>query len=227
MTGSIKSHVARTARILEREFGTPQRNRSRDLVGLLVRTILSQNTNDINRDRAYDELRRQFPRWEEVLDARRAKIENAIRVGGLAKQKAKNIIGFLKWLKAFRGRLDLGFVRKMSNDAVYDTLCRLNGIGVKTASILLAFGLGRDVFPVDTHVNRISTRLGFAPPKSSPERTHRLMADFVPKGKSYSFHLNLIKLGRTICLARKPGCSECPLKEICPHAQSAKADRSD
>ncbi|MFH1551230.1 MAG: endonuclease III [Planctomycetota bacterium] len=227
MSGNIKSRVARAARILEKEFGVPQRSRSRDLTGLLVRTILSQNTNDINRDRAYDELRRQFPRWEEVMEARGARIENAIRVGGLAKQKAKNIIGFLKWLKAFRGSLDLGFVRKMSNDAVYDTLCRLNGIGVKTASILLAFGLGRDVFPVDTHVNRISTRLGFVPPKSPPERTHRLMAELVPKGKAYSFHLNLIKLGRKICLARKPECRECPLEKMCPHARSAKADRSD
>jgi endonuclease-3 len=120
-------------------------------------------------------------------------------------------------------RLDLSFTRKMSNDEIYELLCRIKGVGVKTVSILLAFGLGRDVFPVDTHVNRICIRLGLVPEKSAPEKTHRLMAGLVPKGKAYSFHLNLIRLGKTICLARKPRCAVCPLNRICPYGRAVLA----
>jgi len=219
MPAKLQSRVARAARVLENKFGRPRRqNRRRpDLVGLLIHTILSQNTNDINRDRAYDSLTGRYTSWEALLKAKRTSLESAIRTGGLARQKSATILAFLKRLDKKNGALNLDFLVKMNNKEIYEMLCAINGIGVKTVSILLCFGLGRDVFPVDTHVNRTCTRLRFAPEKSGPDKTHRLMSNLVPKGKSYSFHLNLIRLGRTICIAGKPRCSECPLKRLCPH----------
>lgn len=213
----MKARVKRACELLQREYGVPRRpSRKGDLTSMLVRAILSQNTNDANRDRAFEGLRAAFPTWDLVANASLREIARAIRVGGLANQKGAAIRNFLRSLKGSHGTLDLGFLRKMTDEQVYDFLCGHKGIGVKTASIVLCFGCGRDVFPVDTHVNRLCVRLGLVPPKSTPDKTHELMGGLLPKGKSYSFHLNLIRLGKTVCTARNPRHGGCPLRRMCP-----------
>lgn len=218
-----KARVKRACEILEQAYGTPARSaQGDDLTSMLVRTVLSQNTNDANRDRAFEALRAAFPTWEAVCDAPPRKIAAAIRTGGLADRKSAAIRDFLRALRRERGDTRLDFLREMTDEQVYAFLCRHRGIGVKTASIILCFGCGRDVFPVDTHVNRLCARLGFVPPKSAPDKTHKLMSNLVPKGKSYSFHLNLIRLGKTTCTARNPRHEACPLKRVCPARRAAR-----
>jgi endonuclease-3 len=215
MTYNPRSRVAKACKILERAFGTPsRRGRERDLVSMLIRTILSQNTTDITRDRAFDSLRIAFPDWNLLADAPLKKIAQAIRVGGLANQKSRTIKDFIRFLVETRGKAELDFICDMTNEEAYKYLCAHKGVGVKTASILLCFGCGRDVFPVDTHVNRLCARLGFVPEGSTPDKTHERMSRLVPKGKAYSFHLNLIRLGKTICTARNPRHQICPLRKI-------------
>ena len=214
----MRARVNRICRRLEGKFGIPKAGpRGMSLAALMVHTIISQNTTDKNRDRAYNALRAEFATDADLQKAARAEIESAIRVAGLAGQKSAAIVNFFKWMKKNSGGRRLRFPPEAGNEEIIESLCSINGVGLKTASIVLCFGLGRDVFPVDTHVNRTCTRLGLVPEKSSPDRTHRLMAELVPKGKALSFHLNLIRLGKTICHARNPKCAECPLKRLCPH----------
>ena len=216
MSANQKTRVKRACEILEREYGSPTgRPRDADLVSMLVRTILSQNTTDTNRDRAFDSLHGAFPDWEMLVDAPQRKIAQVIRVGGLANQKSASIRNIVRHLKETRGKVELDFICDMSNEDAYKYLCAHKGIGVKTASILLCFGCGRDVFPVDTHVNRVCGRLGFVPEGSGPDKTHELMSPLVPKGKAHSFHLNIIRLGKTICAARSPRHEVCPLRSMC------------
>lgn len=226
MSANQKARVARACKILEREFGVPEKRATDgDLVSLLVRTI-SQNTNDTNRDRAFESLRLTFPKWEMLIDVPVKKIAAAIRVGGLANQKSASIKSFLASLKKEKGKLHLDFLCEMPDEKVYEFLCAHKGIGVKTASILLCFGCGRDVFPVDTHVNRICGRLGFVPDGSAPDKTHALMAPLVPRGKAHSFHLNIIRLGKTICTARNPRHEICPLRHICAFYKNISTPRT-
>jgi endonuclease-3 len=216
-TYNQNSRVAKACAILEKAFGVPAKSPAdKDLVSMLIRTILSQNTTDTNRDRAFDSLRSAFPDWEMLVDAPQRKIAQAIRVGGLADQKSATIKNVVRFLEKTRGKVELDFICDMSNEQAYQYLCAHKGIGVKTASILLCFGCGRDVFPVDTHVNRVCGRLGFVPEGSAPDKTHELMAPLVPKGKAHSFHLNIIHLGKTICTARNPRHEICPLRRMCP-----------
>jgi len=115
------------------------------------------------------------------------------------------------------GELNLDVVCDMETEEVFDMLCALPGIGPKTVSVMLLFACGRDVFPVDTHIHRVTRRLGLIPPNCSADKAHILMAELVPPGTSYSFHLNLIRFGREICHARAPECDRCPLPEYCPY----------
>ncbi len=202
-------------RKLEGQYGIPKRRGSNPLE-CLVLTILSQNTNDLNRDKAYLSMKKRFPSWENVLDAREGELADSIRVGGLAKVKSKRIKEILKSIKKDHGKLDLSFLREKSTEEVEKILSSYNGVGLKTAKIVLLFALGRDVFPVDTHIHRLSKRMGFVPPGATREKTHEIMGELVPKKKMHSFHINLIKHGREVCTARKPGCSVCILRAICP-----------
>jgi len=224
MTYSLRSRVAKACTSLEKAFGIPARTPAdKDLVSMLIRTILSQNTTDVNRDRAFDSLRGGFPDWEMLVDAPRRKIARAIRVGGLADQKSATIKNVIRFLKETQGKVELDFICGMPDEEAHKYLCAHKGIGVKTASILLCFGCGRDVFPVDTHVNRVCGRLGFVPEGSAPDKTHELMSPLVPKGKAHSFHLNIIRLGKTICAARNPRHEICPLRTMCPTYQRVRS----
>lgn len=212
---NLKGKIEKIARILEEHQGVPELDDIEDPLDCLVRTILSQNTSDVNSSRAFMSLKSRFPRWEDVLEADEAEIAYAIRSGGLSKQKSRVIKDFLRWLKKEKGELNLDFLRDMDDEEVISLLTKHKGIGLKTAYIVLAFALGRDVFPVDTHVLRISKRLGLLPRKTPADKAHRLLNPLIPKGKGFSFHVNLIRFGRTICTARNPKCHICPLTGLC------------
>ena len=200
---------------LERLFGVPTRDGRGDVLECLILTILSQNTTDINRDKGYAELIERFPTWEDVLRADVKAIEIAIRLAGLGKQKSQTIKNFLTWLNAEYGKLSLEFMHDMETEAALELLCQHKGIGIKTASVTLSFACGREVFPVDTHILRISKRLGLIPSNCSAEKAHELLPPIVPEDKAYPFHMNLIYFGRKICNARKPLCERCPLTQHC------------
>jgi endonuclease-3 len=213
----IKAKIKRINALLEREYGIPKRERKVDLLDVLVQTILSQNTNDQNRDRAYRRLKNQFPRWGDILNAKRRVVVEALRPGGLARQKAKRIVDILQWLRKREGKVSLTFLKRMGEEEIKETLGELKGIGPKTVHCLLLFGLGREAFPVDTHILRAGKRLGFIPQEIDAEKAHAWMSPLVPQGKTLSLHLNLIRHGRFICKAKRPRCSECFLGGDCLH----------
>ncbi len=181
----------------------------------LVSTILSQNTNDVNRDRAFDTLVGRFPTWEAVRDAPEEDVIEAVRVAGLANQKGPRIQAVLKSITDKRGRLDLEFLKDYSAEEAFNWLQQFKGVGPKTAAIVLQFSLDKPAFPVDTHVHRISGRLGLRPEKMNADKAHAHLAAIFPPETYYAGHLNIIRLGREICLARKPDCPNCPLNDIC------------
>ena len=209
-----KQKAREVSDILEKMFGVPRRAEVNPL-DCLIRTILSQNTNDVNRDKAYDNLRERFPTWEDVMAADVLEIKEAIRVGGLSNQKSERIKNFLNQLKSEKGTLSLDFIDELSTNEAVEFLCRHKGIGIKTAYVTLAFAFGRNVFPVDTHILRISKRLGFIPNNCTAEKAHELMTPLIPQGKAFPFHINLISFGRKICHARNPKCNECPITDYC------------
>lgn len=213
--------------LLEKRFGVPERKRNINPLDSLISTILSQNTNDKNRDQAYKRLRDRFATWEQVMQANVKDIEAAIRPAGLGRQKSERIKDILLWIHQTFGKLNIDFLCQMNPQQAIDLFCTQKGIGIKTIAVVLLFSCGIDVFPVDTHVHRICRRLALVPWKTSAEKTYWLMQDYVPDGKSYSFHLNLLKLGRTICLTRNPHCDECPLTGYCYFYKTAVRRQSN
>jgi endonuclease-3 len=211
----LKAKIERILYLLEREYGIPQEKRRTDPLDVLIQTILSQNTNDRNRDRAYQRLKTQFPHWEDVLRARARTVIQAIRPGGLAEQKARRIKETLRWIKNREGEMSLAFLKKMDSDEIKKAIGDLKGIGPKTVHCLLLFGMGREAFPVDTHILRVGKRLGFIPEGMSAEKAHQWMVPLIPNKKSLSLHLNLIRFGREICKAKSPQCEICFLSREC------------
>lgn len=189
----------------------------------LVSTILSQNTNDVNRDRAFHSLRSQFPTWEAVRDAPEAAVIDAIRTAGLANQKGPRIQQVLREITAQRGTLSLDFLQEKTAQEIIDWLLGFKGVGPKTAAIVAQFSLGKPAFPVDTHIYRVSGRLGLRPEKMSVEQAHDHLAECFPPEAYYPAHLNLIRLGREICKARHPDCPLCPIKDLCHFYHSSNA----
>lgn len=205
-------------RRLERRFGALEPPRATDPLEELVWTVLSQHTSDANAERAFRALRVAFPTWERVLAARTPELARAIRSGGLANTKAARIRAILCEIAEREGRLDLSRLRGMPDEEVRAYLTRLPGVGPKTAAVVMAFALGRDAIPVDTHVLRVSRRLGLVPAKASAERAHDLLHELVPDALKTPLHVGLIRLGREVCVARRPRCGECPLADLCPTA---------
>lgn len=202
-------------RRLERAHGAPEKRR-RDPLDELVLTILSQNTNDTNRDRAWESLRERYEDWEAVRAAEPEELRETIRTAGLAGQKARTIRRVLDALVEERGAADLGHLEAMSDEEALDYLTGFKGVGTKTAACVLCFALRRPVMPVDTHVHRVAKRLGLAPADGGRERTHRALNDAIPPELRLPLHVLFIRHGRAFCTARKPRCSECPLEDVCP-----------
>ena len=188
----------------------------------LVRTVLSQNTNDRNRDRAWRSLRQRFPNWEAAARARRPDLVAAIRVAGLAEQKAEWIQALLRRVRESEGRYSLARVCRMPVDEAREYLLSFRGVGDKTAACVILFACGRPAFPVDTHILRVSRRLGLLPVKATAHEAHQRLGKMVPAKWRYEFHLNLIAHGRAVCRARKPDCPVCCLKERCRFYRQVK-----
>lgn len=221
------SIVREIHRRLVRAHGPLDPPRRLDPLEELVVTILSQNTSDTNRDRAYQAMRARYPTWESLAGARLPDLVRAIRVGGLANTKAPRILAVLREIREREGGFDLSWMRSGSDQEVEDYLTSLPGVGPKTAACVLAFSLGRPALPVDTHVHRVASRLGLLPPGASATAAHRVLRDLVPAKLRVGFHVGLIRHGRTICKAGRPRCEQCPIQDICPTAPIYLSDASE
>lgn len=211
---------AEIVRRLAALYGEPVWRPHGDPMAELVLTILSQNTSDANSGRAYMRLVQRFPRWEELLQAPVEEIEREIAVGGLARQKAPRIKAAVQAVYEATGGFDLGFLRDLPLAEAKRWLRELNGVGPKTAACVLMFALGRPALPVDTHVHRVSQRLGLVPATASAERAHDILESMLEPELVYPLHVMLIKHGRRLCRARRPLCEECPLLDGCPAGEA-------
>jgi endonuclease III len=223
-TASVSSMAAWTPaqaiELLRRRYGQPVRFNQRPPVDELISTILSQHTSDVNTERAYLSLKRRFATWQQVIDAPTGQVAEAIRSGGLARQKAPRIQQALREIQERTGGFDLEFLAQAPIDEARDWLTAIDGVGPKTASCVLLFSLQRPALPVDTHVHRVALRLGFVPPRTTAERAQpQLEAQIAPEDR-YDAHLLLIKHGRETCVARRPHCAACVLAANCPTAPS-------
>ncbi len=205
--------------LLEPEYGPFVWRRRWDPVTELMFTILSQHTSDINAERAERMLEERFESWEVAAEADVREIEAAIQVSGLARQKAPRIQGTLRRILELRGELSLDFLRELPLDEAKAWMQALPGVGPKTAAVVLCFSLGMPAMAVDTHVHRVSRRLGLIGPKVTAERAHDLLEGQVAPEEVFAFHVALITHGRRVCKALRPRCGECVLSERCPSRQ--------
>ena len=215
-------------KLLIDHFGIPPRSKKLpNPLDLLIATIISQNTNDKNSYRAFKNLKEKYKKWDDVARLTQPSIEKLIKVAGLGKQKSAAIKNLLSSLLKSDGKITLNHIKKLNNEEILDELTSYNGIGIKTASCVLLFSLDRNVCPVDTHVHRTLNRMGLVN-TSSPEKTFYSLNGNLPPKAAHQFHTNLIRLGREICKAQKPGCSICPLQKKCtfPDKNLAKVSSS-
>jgi endonuclease-3 len=201
--------------LLKREYGVPEQQPYSDPVSVLVRTILSQNTSDTNSRVAFQSLLASFDNWEDVATADVNTIANCIRCGGLGTIKAQRLKQALKEIIRKRGRLELDFLTQLTSSSAEDWLQRLPGVGLKTARCVLLFSSGIPVLPVDTHILRVTKRLGLIRPKASLREAHHALGEVISPEDVYLFHILVIEHGRKICQARYPNCQACVLKKIC------------
>jgi endonuclease-3 len=200
-------------------YGTPVARPHGDALAELILTVLSQSTNDRNRDLAYFGLRKRFNSWEAVRDAPVAAIELAIRPGGISKVKSARIKAILEVATVSSPTaLDLTWLAARSVPEAQQYLCSLPGVGRKTAACVLLFSFGMRDVPVDTHVSRVGTRLGLLRPGAPFEELHDAMLALTPRGQELELHLNLLRHGRRTCDARRPLCGACALARMCPSA---------
>jgi endonuclease-3 len=214
--------IAIVIETLEQFQGIPHPKRERaNPLDMLIGTLLSQNTNDKNSHQAYIQLRKKFPTWKKVAEAPVSQIAAAIKVGGMKNQKSRRIKKLLREVREQFGGYELKGIERWNNEKIMERLTSFDGIGYKTAACVLLFSLRREIFPVDTHIHRILNRLGIVHTKT-PDKTFEAMQGKIPEGKSYSFHTNLIRFGRTVCLAQRPRCGVCPLFEECHFPEKEK-----
>ncbi len=216
---TLAEHALTIHERLLQVYGLPEWRHPLPALDELVSTILSQNTNDLNRDAAFNRLRERFPAWEQVRDARLEDVVAAIRPAGLANRKGPRIQAALREITAERGRLELDFLRELPPEEAYARLVRFHGVGPKTAAIVMLFSLDMPAFPVDTHIHRVTGRLGLRPQNMNVEQAHGHLSGIFPPQTYAPVHLNLIRLGREVCHARKPDCPHCPLRDMCDYAR--------
>ena len=202
-------------RRLERRYGVLDTPRSLDALDELVLTVLSQHTTDLNSQRAFDLLHAAYPTWPEVVAAPWQQVADVIRPGGLANTKARRIQAILREVVEREGRYDLSVLSALDDAAARAYLSSLPGVGPKTVAVVMAFALGRQTIPVDTHVHRVATRLGLVP-RTSAERAQRLLEEGVPEHLKTPLHVGLIRHGRETCKAQVPRCEDCVVFELCP-----------
>jgi endonuclease-3 len=219
LTEALIDRFEEVERLLDITYGPRILRESDDPVSGLIGTILSQNTSDTNSSRAIGTLRDRFPTWELVRDAAVEDLIDAIRSGGLANRKAPRIHSVLNEIERRQGDIDLGFLEEMPLEEAKSWLTSMHGVGAKTAACVLLFSLGQPAMPVDTHVHRVSLRIGLVPPRTSPERTQVILEALLGDDaqRVYAFHVEMIEHGRVICRAQRPRCPECPLREHCDY----------
>lgn len=193
------------------------------ILDTLIATKLSQNTTDKTSSIAFNNLKKEFESWDKVIDAPVSKIKNLIKICGLAETKSKDIKEMILQIKKEHGKVNLDFLKNLSDEEVYSELCKYKGIGVKTASCVLVFSLGRDVFPVDTHIHRVLNRLGIVNTKSA-EETFEKSKEIIPGMKKYFLHRAIIMFGRNICRANSPYCGSCFLYKQCKFKEKDKTN---
>ena len=198
-------------------FGFPEWRNPLPAVDELVSTFLSQNTNDVNRDKAFAAICERYADWDEVCEADPDEFMQVIRVAGLANQKGPNIQAALRRIREERGEINLEWLRELPVEDAREWLLSFRGVGRKTAAIVLLFSLGMPAFPVDTHIYRVSGRIGIRPQAIDVDTAHQYLEAAADPAEYYAMHLNLIRLGREICQARKPACARCPLVDICQY----------
>ncbi len=211
------SKISSVHELLIAEYGQPQWHARADPLSELIGTILSQNTSDVNSTQAFGNLMTTFGSFEAIRDAPVEAIAQAIKSGGLAQVKAPRIKRVLQAISEQTGGLNLDFLRGWDVARAKKWLRSLNGVGPKTAACVLLFSLGKPALPVDTHVYRVSQRLGLIPPKVTAERAHQLLEEMLAPGEVYPFHLGMIAHGRRICRARRPLCLDCVLRQHCDY----------
>ena len=204
---------------LKTVYGAPRPEPGLDPLDVLIETILSQSTTNVNSRRAFDNLKKRFPTWDAVRRARVISIESAIRSGGLAKQKSVRIKQLLDEIHQSRASLDLSFLARAPLDEARRFLASFKGVGPKTVACTLLFACNRPVFPLDTHIFRIARRLGLIRERCSDEEAHRLMGAMIPPKRYYEVHINLIRHGRRVCRPRDPLCEQCCLIDYCEYYQ--------
>jgi len=216
-------HPSRVRRIRDRlreVYGIPLMAPHGDPIAELVLTVLSQSTNDRNRDVAYLRLRERFATWEDVRDAKQAEVEEAIRPGGISKVKSVRIQAILQAIGAGSSELSLDWLADVPIEQARDYLTALPGVGRKTAACVLLFAYGLHDVPVDTHVSRVGMRLRLLQPGAPFDQLHDEMLALTPPGEELELHVNLLRHGRRTCHARKPACRECALSRMCPSRKS-------
>ena len=224
ITPWYQDRLDRVEKVLDAWYGVPDWHEYLPAVDELVCTILSQNTNDINRDKAFVKLKETFSSWEEVRDADPEAVKEAIRIAGLANQKGPNIQAALQYITEEHGEIDLDWLKEKTPEETMNWLTQMKGVGLKTASIVMVFSLDMPAFPVDTHVYRVTGRLDLRPQKMNIDNAHRW---FMTSNRPESFgslNLNIISLGRDFCQARKPKCRTCPVESICQYSGTLSDD---
>jgi endonuclease III len=215
----MKKKIEKINNMLIEHFGIPDRPKNLPSpLDTIIGTILSQNTNDQNSYRAYKNLKDNFKNWDQLAELKPFQIEKFIKVAGLGKQKSKAIYELLQSLKKKQNSITLDHIKDNSDEEILNELTSYNGVGVKTASCVLLFSLGRNICPVDTHVHRTLNRIGLVN-TTIPEKTFYSIVNKIPEGAAHSFHTNLIRLGREICKPSNPNCLFCPLFKICKYDQ--------
>ena len=208
--------VRRLRERLRQVYAMPVERPHGDPIGELILTVLSQSTNDRNRDIAYLTLRDRFDGWEDVRDVPVELVEEAIRRGGISKVKSARIKAILE---AIGDPLSLDHLAELPLREAQDELCALPGVGRKTAACVLLFAFNMQDIPVDTHVSRVGTRLGLFRPGAPLEELHDAMLELTPPGAAWEFHVNLLRHGRRTCAAQRPACEECALRTLCPRIE--------
>jgi len=221
---ALKNKIVRIDSKLVEMYGNKKQTGFRDPTEELILTILSQNTNDLNRDRAFTSLTSRFNSWKDISEARVSSVASTIRVGGLANIKAGRIKKILKQIGEKSGDYSISFIKKMADNEAWDYLMSFDGVGPKTASCVMMFSLGKNFMPVDTHVHRVSKRLGIIPANMNAEKAHDWYREMNVPVSLYRLHLNLIQHGRTLCRPGKPKCPECGLRNQCRYFAEKKND---
>jgi endonuclease-3 len=228
LTATIPDYKRRAAKYapvsaaLRELYGYPTWRQAYPPVDELVDCILSQSTTDTNKDRAFALLKAKYPTWEAVRDADTDELINTIRPAGLANQKAPRIQEVLRFITQERGEINIDFLGNLPIEEAKAWLTSMNGVGPKTAAIVLCFAFNRAAFPVDTHIHRLGQRIGFLPEGISADKAHPIMEAIVPPSDYYPFHLNLIQHGREICSARSPACGRCPITDYCDYYRAMR-----